>query len=185
MNYTDIELKLIAHALDQGANREGEADNASRMFFKQLRKRGISTQDFTSASANGGMDYKSLYATERYNSTMYRMEAASAKAEVNDLKRKLDELTRNYSARPRRTKAHKGELLSEMEWEILQRIATYWGQTPVAGDSVGTQRVSHNNSERGTLSTIIRKGMIEKRCTGRVALTEAGLAYYNERKARV
>jgi hypothetical protein len=44
MNHTDLEIKLIRHALD--TNSEGEARNAAAMFFKELRKRGIKAHEF-------------------------------------------------------------------------------------------------------------------------------------------
>jgi hypothetical protein len=190
MNYTDIELKLIAHALDLGDNREGEAANAAAMFFKQLRKRGITRQQFTSGGGSSSANYESLYNSERYNASMYRMEAAAAKSEIANLKAKLADLTTRYqmggiASRPyrkARTAATKGELLSDIEWEILKRIATYW-EDPT-GTSMPTSSVTTNNSERGSLSTMIRKGVIEKPYAGRVKLTEAGLTYYRERIRR-
>jgi hypothetical protein len=44
MQYTEIETKLLRHALD--TNSEGESGNAAVMFFKALRKRGLKAHQF-------------------------------------------------------------------------------------------------------------------------------------------
>jgi len=51
MGYSDLEIKLIRHALD--TNSAGEAANAAAMFFKELRKREVKAHQFLEANVAG------------------------------------------------------------------------------------------------------------------------------------
>jgi hypothetical protein len=197
MQFNEIETKLINLALNNAA-ADGEVTNAATMLFRQLRKRSVSAQQFTSngqsntGTAANAAYYINLYNIERVTSTNLRDRLTLATKNNEQLQKRIDDLVaqvhaaRNSAANsathrtaktPANGKYYGGILLTEVEREMFIRIATYFG---FEGTQIAVRKICKTNREQGSIQGLIKKGLVEKRYNKGLALTEAGLAHYRQ-----
>lgn len=105
-NLSEIETKLLRLAFDPAAH-QGEIDNAAERFFRILRKRGVTADQFinngSSNNSSSNANYEALYHRVRMEASGLRIENASLMREKQDLLSRIAALSRSGSGSGTRT----------------------------------------------------------------------------------
>jgi hypothetical protein len=195
MQFNDIEQKLIRLGLNAAAH-DGETSNSASMLFKQLRKRGITADQFMQnggSSNNNNNVYESLYRTAQYRVTSLSAQLAGAQGVINQLRTELATAkqqastastgaTNSYYQRRPRGGGRGGLSRTELDFlaKVGKRAEERYTSRGVAMNAT-LYKIADTKLEHGTLQQLLKKGMIEKsyqRCYHK--LTLRGIEYYNQ-----
>jgi hypothetical protein len=186
MQFNDIEQKLIRLGLNAAAH-DGESSNSASMLFKQLRKRGITADQFMqNGGGNSPNVYESLYRTAQYRVTTLSAELANSQSVINLLKAELAVVKQQAStastASTGATNSYYQLSQTELDFlaKICRRAAERHASRGIAMDTA-LYKIAATKLEHGTVQQLLKKGMIEKsyqRCYHK--LTAKGIEYYNQ-----
>jgi hypothetical protein len=174
MTFTDQEKKLATLALDAAAAK-GEIDNGAAMFFRSLRNRSVKIADLANGSSASGANYEPLYQAERMTSSSLRFQVASLQDEIAKLKGELETAKTMTISRAQRGVGGKLTAKEEAMVAKLARWNDYSGQSHPTSTC---WNVCKTNGENGVMSTLIKKGMVQKAWSDGHSLTEAGAEYF-------